>query len=132
MCYITKAISEKKKGGKKMQYLFYIIGLIISVILLFVDTSFSIGIMLALFALTLLNLMRNRFYLKVFNLEKLNLGLIVGYSLVVMAIMFFPLGLAFLFPERINPYFMAGTIILERLYKFVTNIFWPNKEELNV
>ncbi len=115
-----------------MQWIFYIIGLVASGLFIFIDYSYSVGIITALAALGFLTLIRNQFYTKIFNMESFKMGLMVGYSLFVLAIMFVPLGLAFLFPTVINPYFMAGTIIVERVYKFITGIFWPKKEELSV
>lgn len=115
-----------------MQWLFYIIGLVLSVIFLFIDYSFSVGIITALVALGVLGFVRVYFYTRVFDVASFKPSLVVGYSVFVLAIMFVPLGLAFFFPEVINPYFMAGTILFERFYKFVSNIFSPSKEELNV
>ena len=115
-----------------MQWIFYIIGLVISGLLIFIDYSYSVGIITALLALGFLTLIRNQFYTKIFNMESFKMSVIAAYSLFVIAVMFVPLGLAFLFPKVINPYFMAATIIAERLYKFISGIFWPKKEGLSV
>lgn len=115
-----------------MQWLFFIVGIVVSIVLLFIDTTYAFGILLALGALFVLTFLRSAFYKQIMGVEKLNPRLFISYTLIVFLLMSIPLGLAVFFPDVINPFFVAGTIFLDRIYNFIVKTLWPSKEELNV
>lgn len=115
-----------------MAYSFYIIGVIVSVILLFVDFTYSLGIGLALLVLYILSLLRSKFNKLVLESVNFSPKWFVGYTVGVFVLMFSALGLAFLFPKVINPYFLAGTIFIQRIYMFIEKSINHSKEELSV
>ncbi|HZJ86353.1 MAG TPA: hypothetical protein VFC83_04485 [Erysipelotrichaceae bacterium] len=115
-----------------MQYIFYIIGVIVSGILLFVDKTYSFAILLALLVLFILDILRSKFNKWVLSSSNIKPVWFVGYTVGVFVLMFSALGIAFLLPEWINPYFFAGVIFIQRIYMFIEKSIRSSKEELSV
>ena len=115
-----------------MEYLYFILGLIVSIVLLFIDYSYALGIVLALVALFILKVFREGFNRKIMTMDAFSGKLFLGYTLLVLVLMFIPLLLGFLYPLVINPYFVAGTIFFERIYMYISKIVFKDQEELNV
>lgn len=115
-----------------LEWLYFIVGVIISISLLFFNYQASFGVMVALLALLALKFLRQAFIKKVMSTDKINVGLFVIYMVIVFLIMAVPLALAFYLPNYINPYFLGATIIIERIYMFVSKQISHNQEEVNV
>lgn len=126
------AIPYTNKEAKMLEWLYFIVGVIISISLLFFNYQASFGVMVALLALLALKFLRQAFIKKVMSTDKINVGLFVIYMVIVFLIMAVPLALAFYLPNYINPYFLGATIIIERIYMFVSKQISHNQEEVNV
>lgn len=126
------AIPYTNKEAKMLEWLYFIVGVIISISLLFFNYQASFGVMVALLALLALKFLRQAFIKKVMASDKINVGLFVIYMVIVFLIMAVPLALAFYLPNYINPYFLGATIIIERIYMFVSKQISHNQEEVNV
>lgn len=95
-----------------------LIGLV-GIVLMFFEVPWGLGWLLGWLCLSILAFVRERFYAQLLSDEAFQTKRYIGYIIFVFAILWLPLGLAFLFPNVINAFSLAASYLLDRLLQFV-------------
>lgn len=85
----------------------------------FYEVPWGLGWLLGWLCLSILAFFRERFYTVLLSDEAFRTGQYIGYIIFVFAILWLPLGLAFVFPNVINAFALAASYLIDRLFKFV-------------
>ncbi len=86
--------------------------------------SYSLGWFLGSLALFVLSKARERFYALVLSKEKTySKGLYAQYVIFIFVVLWTAPILAFIFPDKINPYTLIATYFIDRFLLFAGNIF---------
>ncbi|MEG0327126.1 MAG: hypothetical protein RR565_02755 [Erysipelothrix sp.] len=91
--------------------------------MIIVDWKLALGWLLGWSCLLVLGYFREKFYTVLLSGENFSVKKYVSYIVFVFIILWIPLLLAFMFPQVINPYAIAGAYITDRFLLFVTGIF---------
>lgn len=102
--------------------IFYIVGIVVALVLFFIDYTYTLGVILALGLLINLTSLREFFNKRVMEVESFSAVLFFGYTALVFVLIFIALGLTFVFSDYISPYTFAGTIVVQRVFMFVDQI----------
>ena len=92
---------------------------LIGVILLIYDIPLGLGWVLGFTCLSVLAFVRKRYYAQLLGESKFQTRGYVLYIIFVFAILWLPLGLAFVFPNVINAFSLAASYLLDRLFLFL-------------
>jgi len=91
---------------------------------LYLGFSYSLGWFLGWLALFLISKARERFYGLIMSKDKTySKGLYAQYIVFIFVVLWAAPILAFIFPDRINPFTLIATYFIDRFLLFAGNIF---------
>lgn len=101
----------------------FVLALLGTIGLLFVDWSMSLGWLVAWIALYVLSFFRERYYSIALTEENFSVRRYFGYIILVFAVLWIAPILAFLFPKVLNPFALIAAYFIDRFILYIGRIF---------